>query len=411
MPRLDRIQFVSRHTKSTRRHYVTAEDVRVLLARLPDELWIRLKKVTFNDCSRGRRVLGYTTTRGRCEISVCALPHQMTIRGAVPKGENAFIYGASSRGQWPTLAIRRFLLYHTFLHELGHLQIILPHSTNPKRKFADETKSNQFAIYWRQQLWSEPFDHPDPVHNPPSEEEIQSVRTGWQEANLAYRKGWVLHRADHRDEAIKHYRKCLKLYPDHALALQHLGWLSFGHNQLDEAVNLLTRSVRLDPLLEDAWLYLGVTLSWLNQRDDAKQAFERAIELDPSGISRSQYARELSKWGCSKEAILHFEGSLKNRFSRKDDVTHREYARHLLFRASSDRTRNTQKAIKLLNRAMELDPQEWSHRYFLAIAYSRLPKHSEQVLHHARAAQQLSPGEEKPDEQIAQLIRKAEESQ
>lgn len=59
-------------------HHVTEEDVRVVLSRLPEELWRRLRAVHFNDRSRGARCLGYVT-RGRREITLCALPPRMSL--------------------------------------------------------------------------------------------------------------------------------------------------------------------------------------------------------------------------------------------------------------------------------------------------------------------------------------------
>ena len=56
---------------SQRRHYIDEDDVKVVLSRLPDELFARLKRVLFKDDAEGRRTYGYTTTRGRREISLC----------------------------------------------------------------------------------------------------------------------------------------------------------------------------------------------------------------------------------------------------------------------------------------------------------------------------------------------------
>jgi hypothetical protein len=64
------------------------------------------------------------------------------------------------------------MLYDVFLHELGHLQVVDSVATTERRKFAMETKAQEFAIGWCKRLWSEPFDHPDPVHNLPSEQEL-----------------------------------------------------------------------------------------------------------------------------------------------------------------------------------------------------------------------------------------------
>ena len=59
-----------------------------------------------------------------------------------------------------------------FLHELGHLQVVDDRAESQRRRFARETKAQEFAGFWRKQLWSEPFEHPDPVRNPPSESEL-----------------------------------------------------------------------------------------------------------------------------------------------------------------------------------------------------------------------------------------------
>jgi hypothetical protein len=62
-----------------------------------------------------------------------------------------------------------------FLHELGHLQVIDAKARRVQRRFASETKAEEFADEWRARLWSCRFDHPDPVHNPPSAEEFAAI--------------------------------------------------------------------------------------------------------------------------------------------------------------------------------------------------------------------------------------------
>jgi len=71
-------------------------------------------------------------------------------------------------------------LYNTFLHELGNLQIVDPKARNVRRKFAGETKARQFANHSRARLWSRPFEHPDPIHNPPSEVELELLEVELQ---------------------------------------------------------------------------------------------------------------------------------------------------------------------------------------------------------------------------------------
>lgn len=166
-----KVKFSEIPPKGDRVHHVDEADVRVVLGRLPIDLWSRLRAVHFNDRSRGARVLGYVN-RGRREISLCALPPRMSLTRFLVKGRSPELFGARRGSQWPLLAIRRFLLYEVFLHELGHLQVIDEQAKTQRRKFAMETRAEEFARQWCKRLWLKPFAHPDPVHNPPTAEEL-----------------------------------------------------------------------------------------------------------------------------------------------------------------------------------------------------------------------------------------------
>jgi hypothetical protein len=169
--RLARIKFTFSRPKGDRIHHVVEDDIRVVLSRLPVDTWDRLRAVHFNDRSRGGRILGYVTSSSR-EIALCALPPRISFTRALAKGESIAAFGATRGKQWPGLAIRRFMLYDVFLHELGHLQLIDAKSRSDRLKFAREKLAQQFAMKWCQALWSEPFAHPDPVHNRASPLEI-----------------------------------------------------------------------------------------------------------------------------------------------------------------------------------------------------------------------------------------------
>lgn len=165
-----RIKYSFTPRSGLRRHYLNEHDVQVLLGRLPVELWSRLRAVHFNDRGRGVRCAGYVN-RGRREIAICALPPNVSLtRYLVRRSPRPF--GAIRGAQWPERAVRRFLLYDVFLHELGHLQIVNANASSERRRFAGQTKAQEFADRWRARLWSEPFEHPDPIHNPPSELEL-----------------------------------------------------------------------------------------------------------------------------------------------------------------------------------------------------------------------------------------------
>lgn len=153
--RLKRIKFSCSPARAGRIHYLTAEDVRVLLGRLPEGLWERLRAVHFNDRGRGRRCAGYVNM-GHREIAICAFPASASCAPFTSRKRRCSpaTFGASRGSQWPRLAVRRFLLYDVFLHELGHLQVVDPAAQSERRRFASESLAQDFANHWRRALWS-----------------------------------------------------------------------------------------------------------------------------------------------------------------------------------------------------------------------------------------------------------------
>ena len=169
------MKFYVKPPAADRRHYLTAEDVEFVLERLPHETYARLRAVHFVDRSRGGRVLGYVTG-GRREISLCALAPRVSLTRFLTRDQSARTFGARRGQQWPELAVRRFMLYDVFLHELGHLQIVDPKARSNRRYYAHETLAQRFADQWRKELWLRPSDHPDPVHDPPTASELAQLK-------------------------------------------------------------------------------------------------------------------------------------------------------------------------------------------------------------------------------------------
>ena len=168
---LSRVSFSVITPGADRVHHVNEQDVCIVLSRLPNRLWARLKAVHFNDQAYGARTFGYVT-RGRREITLCALPPRIGLTKSLRLGPVPQDFGAIPGKKWPVLAIRRFMLYDVFLHELGHLQVIDAESRSTRLKYARERCAEEFAMEWRHQLWSQQFDHPDPVHNAPAPDEL-----------------------------------------------------------------------------------------------------------------------------------------------------------------------------------------------------------------------------------------------
>jgi hypothetical protein len=158
--------------------YIGNADISIVLRRIPPELLDRLGAVTVTGEHASVRRLGYVTRGGRRDITLCGfLPPRLSLRRFMFDGDRAEQFGAADRGQWPPWAVRRKLLYSTLLHEIGHLQVV-GDSLDPRKRFAREPLARAFAADLRGQLYSEPFDHSDPIHNAPTEEEL-AMRPWW----------------------------------------------------------------------------------------------------------------------------------------------------------------------------------------------------------------------------------------
>ncbi len=173
--RLEKIKFISAEACCDRAHVITPEEVLIVLSRMPEETWRRVRAVHFTDRSRGARVLGYVQASRR-EISLCALPPRVSLTRFLVRGQTPETFGAKRAMQWPHLAVRRFMLYDVLLHELGHMQIVDEKAKSVRRRFAYEKYAQMFADQWRKTLWREHYDHPDSVHNAPSPEELALLK-------------------------------------------------------------------------------------------------------------------------------------------------------------------------------------------------------------------------------------------
>ena len=126
--------------------YISHDDVEIVTERIPKKFRSRLRDVFIHHESFGVRCLGSVRKRGRRDININAkLPYRVSLSRFLVKGQKASEFGTSARGQWTPWSVRRFLLYDVFLHELGHLQVVNPKSTNYDRKFASENSSPKFC--------------------------------------------------------------------------------------------------------------------------------------------------------------------------------------------------------------------------------------------------------------------------
>ncbi len=296
------MKFTATSPHCDRLHHATAEDVRVVLGRLDPEVCRRLRGVHFNDRSRGGRILGYVN-RGHREIALCALPPRVSLTRFLVKGQTPEQFGAKRGRQWPRIAVRRFLLYDVFLHELGHLQIVDNEAKSVRRKFAMETRAQEFAMLWCQRLWSQPFDHPDPVHNPPTPteltdvdpeltEQIRRTQRHSDDAEVFQRLGRMLVKRRRFADAKHAYDRSVEIASEDPWTHLYLGNWHYEQNLYDSAIECFTHAATLLPGRPVAFWCLAQTYERLGQIESANKFFMQAAEVDPTDKDARRRLRE-----------------------------------------------------------------------------------------------------------------------
>ena len=190
---------------NTHLRYIGNADINLVLARIPPRYLSRLGEINVTAEHHSVRCLGYVSRRGRRDITLCGfLPPRLSLRRFMFDGDHAAQFGASDRGQWPPWAIRRKLLYSTLLHEIGHLQVV-DDVVESRRRFAREPVARAFAAELRGWLYSQPFEHPDPIHFAPSEEEL-AMRPWWDslDKQMRFEIAWHILVEDRRSSGFAH---------------------------------------------------------------------------------------------------------------------------------------------------------------------------------------------------------------
>lgn len=400
------MKFHFRITGSDRRHYVDEADVEVVLSRLPAELTQRIHGIYFTDDSMGNRRLGYTTTAGRRNIALCALPHNVSLNGYIRGPQTAQMFGAVKGTQWPALAVRRYMLYNTLLHEIGHLQVVHERARPPRRKFADEPVAEDFANQWREDLWSKPFAHPDPVHNPPSADEIRALAC-WAEAHTEYRRSIGVK----EQVARKHCERAVELFPDHPRALTLMahclvndamdGDAGAQHEARTQAIGLLERALRTDPTSYGANLRMGRNCGHVGRYDDARHYIDRAFHHGrPTTEGLVLLGRAHADWGFLAEAERFFQKAIAREPASSKVL--RNYAR-AVWDLGARTPEETARALGLFERALAARPNDRYAQLYFARALAALPGELPRAIHHAERALELCPSDTAASALVARL--------
>jgi tetratricopeptide (TPR) repeat protein len=97
-----------------------------------------------------------------------------------------------------------------------------------------------------------------------------------------FTKGYEASKAKKYDEAIKCFKKAIKINPDYGYALSCLGHVYSKKGMTDEAIVELKKAIKIIPGSPWAHYHLGVAYSEKGMPDEAISEYKKAISLDPN---------------------------------------------------------------------------------------------------------------------------------
>ncbi|MFQ5607338.1 MAG: tetratricopeptide repeat protein [Candidatus Zixiibacteriota bacterium] len=178
---------------------------------------------------------------------------------------------------------------------------------------------------------------------------------------IGYRaQGRLLHLQQHYDEAIEALKRAAAIDASYGETYRTLAWACEGKGSLSESLAWTRKALSINPHDEETILLQGILNYDLNNMAQAINAFQRCLELAPD-YGRAHYflAKSYQKMGQFEQALKKYV--VADRFGGQSEITWDYGWLHLCLG-------NTDEAISLLGRASESKEQEFSVRYYLAIA-------------------------------------------
>jgi tetratricopeptide (TPR) repeat protein len=108
-------------------------------------------------------------------------------------------------------------------------------------------------------------------------------------ANGEYQKGCGAYKDKHLDQAEKHLRKAIEIYPNYPAALVVLGQVLDEQHKRDDARQACSQAINIDPTYVAPYLCLADFSATDNDWKQVSNLSERALALDPASNPYSLY--------------------------------------------------------------------------------------------------------------------------
>jgi tetratricopeptide (TPR) repeat protein len=215
--------------------------------------------------------------------------------------------------------------------------------------------------------------------------------------NLYFRKGEY-------DKAIAAYRRVLEFKRDYAMAHFNLGKTYLELDQLEPAEHELRQAIALDPNYVKAYHYLGVVHGRSGRHEAATEQFKETLDLDPC-YGPSYYF--LLKTKAASEEFVQIPAIVEMGEKRCDrSASVLDSLAWMLATWPDPRARNGTKAVRLANRACELEqPPTWRYLATLAAAQAEARRFDDALRTAERALSAIPAQAEAEADYVRQMIQ------
>jgi tetratricopeptide (TPR) repeat protein/TolB-like protein len=186
-------------------------------------------------------------------------------------------------------------------------------------------------------------------------------------------------------DAAAAFRKAIQAAPDNYRSYSNLGAMYLLQGNYTEAIDLLKHSIQLRPN-RDAYANLGAAYFWQRRYPDAADACREALKLDNRDWLSWGNLGEALYWTPDRRAEAQEDyGKAIQLAKSKLEVNPRDATTLAFVGSYYAMSGERQRALRAIQRAVELAPQDADVQFRAAITYSHFGE-TEQTLAHLRSA-------------------------
>ncbi len=167
-------------------------------------------------------------------------------------------------------------------------------------------------------------------------------------------------------EAIFNYKKAIQLKPDYAEAYNNLGIIYLDKEEYDEAKNLFEKAIQLKPDNPKALCNLSLVFIRLKDFKKAKLNIDKSIKL------KKEFQNNYIALGTYYHSIEDLENAEIN-FKKAIEIKGKEVS-HVLAILYFE-TNRLQKSLDIINKLIELKPQNARNYFYRSAIYSSKEEH------------------------------------